>query len=113
MRELVFMGNSIRTLKTFPDKVRGNIGYALGLAQDGQVPENAKPFKGYPGVMEIVEARDGEAYRAVYALKIGKHIYVLHIFQKKSVRGIKTPRPDLELIDARYKAAKRREEFNV
>ena len=63
--------------------------------------------------MEIVEAFRGDAYRAVYALKIGRRIYVLHVFQKKSVHGIKTPRPELEVIAQRYKAAKRMEEYDV
>ena len=113
MRELVFMGDSRRVLKGFPDEVRGEIGFALGRAQEGKIPNDTKPFKGNPGVMEIVAPFRGDTYRAVYALKIGRKIYVLHIFQKKSVRGIKTPKPDLELIDARFKAAKRMEEYDV
>jgi len=31
-------------------------------------------------------------------------VYVLHCFQKKSAHGIATPKPDLELIEARLKA---------
>jgi phage-related protein len=63
--------------------------------------------------MEIVAPHKKETYRAVYALKIGTRIYVLHSFQKKAKHGIKTPKPDLELIDSRYKAAKRMEEEHV
>ena len=113
MRELVFLGDTQKRLREFPDKVRGGIGYALGLAQIGEMPYQAKPFKGYPGVIEIVEPFNGDTYRAVYAYKLGSNLYVLHVFQKKSVQGIKTPRPDLELIDARYKTAKRKAEFHV
>src|SRR6266850_1609339 len=107
MRELIFMGNSKEALSGFPDEVKREMGYALRFAQDGKTHDHAKPFKGYPGVMEIVSPHKGEAYRALYALKIGSRIYVLHAFQKKSKQGIKTPKPDLELIDARFKAAKR------
>ncbi len=32
-------------------------------------------------------------------------VYVLHCFQKKSKRGIKTPRHDVELVEARLKWA--------
>lgn len=63
--------------------------------------------------MEIVAPFKKDTYRAVYALKIGTRVYVLHAFQKKSKQGTKTPKPELELIEARYKAAKRLEEENV
>jgi len=32
-------------------------------------------------------------------------VYVLHCFQKKSTKGIETPRQDIELIRERLKAA--------
>lgn len=113
MRELIFMGDSKESISGFPDAAKREMGYALRFAQDGKTHDAAKPFKGYPGVMEIVSPHRKETYRALYALKIGTSIYVLHAFQKKSKHGIKTPRPDLEMIDTRYKAAKRMEEYNV
>ena len=107
------MGDSRELLSEFPNPVKREMGYALRFAQDGKTHEKTKPFKGYPGVVEIAVPYGKEAYRAMYALKIGKCIYVLHAFQKKSKQGIKTPKRDLELIEARYKAAKRLEEYNV
>ena len=67
----------------------------------------AKPLKGFggAGVLEIVEAFDGEAYRAVYTVRFAGRIYVLHVFQKKSTRGIKTPKAVLALIRQRLKRA--------
>jgi Phage derived protein Gp49-like (DUF891) len=50
--------------------------------------------------------------RAVYAVKIGEKIYVLHAFQKKSKQGIKTPQSDVDLIKQRYKDALAREQEN-
>ena len=44
-------------------------------------------------------------YRAVYAVKFEKAVYVLHVFQKNSKAGIKTPKKDLDLIKLRLKAA--------
>src|SRR5256885_7096620 len=32
-------------------------------------------------------------YRAVYTVRLAGRIYVLHVFQKKSKAGIKTPKP--------------------
>lgn len=113
MRELVFMGDSLAVLREFPDEVKKDIGYALRFAQEGRMHHSAKPFKGYPGVMEIVAPFRKDTYGAVYALKIGSKIYVLHAFQKKSKQGIKTPKPEIELIEARYKVAKRLEEEDV
>ena len=58
-------------------------------------------------MLEVVEDYRGEAYRAVYTVKFAGWIYVLHCFQKKSRSGIKTPKEDIDLINARLKAAKR------
>jgi phage-related protein len=58
--------------------------------------------------MEIVEDSQGSTYRAVYTVKVGDAIYVLHCFQKKSTKGISTPKPDMDLIRERLKAAQER-----
>ena len=49
---------------------------------------------------------DAEAYRTVLAVQLGRNIYVLHAFQKKSKKGIATPKSDVDLIKQRYKEAK-------
>jgi len=56
--------------------------------------------------MEIVESFDKNTYRAVYTVKLGDVIYVLHCFQKKSQQGIKTPAPNMDLIKKRLQAVK-------
>jgi len=67
---------------------------------------NAKPWKGEgPGILEIVEDHRGDTYRAVYAVRFAEVVYVLHAFQKKSKRGIKTPQTDVKLIAERLKRA--------
>jgi phage-related protein len=71
------------------------------------MPKDAKPYKGVgSGVFEIALAHETNAFRAVYAVQLGKKIYVLHAFQKKSKSGIKTPQKDIDLIKRRYKEAK-------
>lgn len=57
------------------------------------------------GVLEVVEDFDGNTYRAAYTVKFKELIYVLHAFQKKAKRGIATPKPDIDLIKQRLKAA--------
>ena len=82
------------------------MGNALGLAQFGGKHPSAKPRKGEgPGVFELVEGHDGNAYRAVYTVRFREVVYVLHAFQKKSPKGIKTARVDVERVATRLKAA--------
>jgi phage-related protein len=90
-----------------PEEVQDEIGYGLYQAQRGLFPDAAKPLKGLSGVIEIVCDYDKNTFRAVYAVKLGDEIYVLHAFQKKSKTGIKTPKTDLELINKRLNTAKK------
>ncbi len=103
-----WVGSSLDDLKEFPEDVRQNVGYALYLAQCGEKHPSAKPLKGFKGtgVLEVVEDFDGDAYRAVYTLKLAGVVYVLHAFQKKSKQGIATPKQDIDLIETRLKRAK-------
>ena len=52
-------------------------------------------------MLEIVEDHDGETSRAVYPVRFAEVVYVLHTFQKKSKRGVKTPKRDLDRIRVR------------
>ncbi|MBW4475699.1 MAG: type II toxin-antitoxin system RelE/ParE family toxin [Tolypothrix brevis GSE-NOS-MK-07-07A] len=111
LRPLVWMGNARKNIREFPSEVQKAVGYALQLVQAGETPMEAKPFKGVgSGVYEIIKRYDTDTYRAVYAVKIGEKVYVLHAFQKKSKGGIKTPQADVDLIKQRYKDALEREE---
>ena len=108
-RPLVWVGSSKRDLKTFPRAVQRDLGQALEIAQFGRTPVHAEPLKGFKGsgVVELVEDHDGNTYRAVYTVRLVGRIYVLHAFQKKSKRGIKTPKHVIDLIKARLKEAER------
>jgi phage-related protein len=57
-------------------------------------------------VIEIALRHDAEAYRTVLAVQLGRKIYVLHAFQKKSKKGIATPKHEVDLIKQRYKEAR-------
>lgn len=57
------------------------------------------------GVLEIVGDWRGNTFRAVYTVRFAAAVFVLHVFQKKAKHGIATPRPDMELIRERLKAA--------
>lgn len=90
-----------------PDEVQSTFGYALYLAQTGSKHDQAKPLKGFgsAGVLEVVESAAGSTYRAVHTVKIAGAVYVLHCFQKKSTSGVSTPKPDMDLVGERLKAA--------
>ena len=107
IRPVVWMGNSKKNIMAFPKEVQKLIGDELQLIQFGGMPKDAKPFKGVgSGVFEIAVRYDKEAYRCVQAVQLGKKIYVLHAFQKKSKKGIQTPKQEVETIKRRYKEAK-------
>ena len=107
MRPAVWLGNSRKNIQEFPPDARSLVGGQLQLLQYGGMPKDAKPFKGIGGgVIEIALRHDGEAYRTVVALQLGRTIYVLHAFRKKSKKGIATPKHDADLIKQRYREAK-------
>lgn len=108
-KELVFLGDSREKLRNFPDETKISMGHALRTAQEGGKALSAKPIKGIGGgatVIEICDDHDGNTYRVMYTVKIGSKLYVLHAFQKKSKKGIETPKPEIEIIKVRLKKAK-------
>lgn len=102
---LYWEGSSKKDFKEFPVPVQKDMGVSLFVVQLGGTPDSAKPWKGLgSGVYELVEDHRGDTFRAVYTVKIGDAVHVLHAFQKKSKSGIATPQPDVELIEKRLKA---------
>jgi phage-related protein len=79
----------------------------MGFAQLGDKHVDAKVLKGFGGArtLEVTEDHKGSTYRAVYTVKFAGAVYVLHAFQKKSRRGVKTPPREIERIKQRLKAA--------
>ena len=105
-KPLVWMGNSLETVRSFPSAVKDEIGFALYQAQVGSKHINAKPLKGLgPGILEIVSDYGCNTFRAVYTVRLGLKVYVLHAFQKKAKRGIATPKSEIALIKDRMKRA--------
>lgn len=104
-----WVGRSLRDLRSFPRPVRIDIGHALFTAQEGKTDPAAKPLKGFGGasVIEIVASHHGNAWRAIYTVLFREAIYVLHVFQKKSTKGIATPTREIELIKQRLAEAER------
>lgn len=106
-KSLLWVCSSKKDLTQMPSDVQDVFGYALDQAQSGAKHPDAKPLKGFggAGVLEVVEDFDTNTYRAVYTVRFGSAIYVLHCFQKKSTTGIKTAQGDIDLIRKRLQAA--------
>lgn len=105
-KPLHWVGSAKKDLLALPDEVIDDLGYALGAVQLGATPAQAKPWKGEgPGVLELVENKRGDTFRAVYTVRFSKAVYVLHCFQKKSPSGIRTAQSDIDLIHERLKLA--------
>jgi len=105
-RPLIWRGASKAEFMAFPVMVQREMGYALFLAQMGERHSRAaKTLTGFGGaaVVEIRESHDRNTYRAVYTVRYADAVYVLHAFQKKSKKGIATPKVELDLIERRLK----------
>jgi phage-related protein len=108
LRPVEWIGSSKEDLKSFPDPVQDQIGFAVYQAQVGLKHRDAKPLRGLGSrVLEVVSRHDGDTYRAVYTVRFKEAVYVLHAFQKKAKRGIETPKQDIDLIKSRLKIAER------
>ena len=105
-RPIVWVGDSLKQVRSFPTEVKKDIGDGLFDVQMRSKPPDAKLLRGLgSGVFEIVTRHYSNTYRTVYAVQIGNRVYVLHAFQKKSKKGIKTPKKDFDLIKRRYQQA--------
>jgi|SRR5271155_1902120 len=108
-RLVVWVGSSRRDVRGFPGEVRRDIGQAVYAAQQGETDPAVKTLRSFSGgsVLEVVARYRGDTWRAVYTVRYPEAVYVLHAFQKKSKRGIATPKKDMDLIHQRLGEAER------
>lgn len=105
-KPLIWVGDSIEMVRSFPETVKSDLGVALYQAQIGGKHALSKPLHGIgPGALEIVSDHRGDIFRAIYTVKLAGRVYVLHAFQKKSKSGIATPQFEINLIKQRLKRA--------
>ena len=104
-KSLYWEGSSRKDFSSFPVSVQKDMGVALFVVQLGGMPGKVKAWHGLgTGVFQLSEDFRGNAYRAVFTLRITDAVYVLHAFQKKSTSGAATPLPDVELVGTRMRA---------
>src|SRR5271166_2205982 len=106
-RPISWIRAALKEFETFPGAARSICLAALTVAAEGGKADIAKPMHGMgSGVFEIALPFRGDAYRVVYAVQLAEEIWVVHVFQKKSAQGIKTPKRELDLIKDRLRRLK-------
>jgi phage-related protein len=107
-KDLVWVSSSKKDLQKFPKKIQNEAIYALDLARDGCSYDSVKALKGFLGasILEIVLKDGTGAFRVIYTAKFKSVIYVLHAFQKKSKKGIETPKQEIDILHGRLQQAK-------
>jgi phage-related protein len=109
IRPIRWVGSSRKDVRSFPRKIRSDIGQTLYAAQRGETDPAAKAMRGFGGrsVVEIVASHAGDTWRAVYTVRFQDAVYMLHAFQKKSTKGVATSKRDIDLIRQRLAKAER------
>jgi phage-related protein len=100
VKPIAFLGDSLRSLREFPDDAKRDAGYQLDRVQHGLQPDDFKPMPTIgKGVEEIRIRDDTGAYRIIYMARLANAVYVLHAFQKKTRA---TSKRDIELAKLRF-----------
>lgn len=106
-RPVSWIKAALREFEKFPEASRVICLTALTIAAEGGKADIAKPMHGLgAGVFEIALPFSGDAFRVVYAVQLANEIWVVHAFQKKSTKGIKTPQREIDLMKDRLKRLK-------
>jgi phage-related protein len=106
-RPISWVKTALKNFEAFPEGARATCLAALTIAAEGGKADIAKPMRGMgSGVFEIALPFRGDALRVVYGVQLAEDIWVIHAFQKKSKRGIKTPDHEIHLIKERLKRLK-------
>lgn len=106
-RAVSWIKAALRVFEGFPDSVKSTCLTALTIAAEGSKADIAKPMRGLgSGVFEIAVAFRGDAFRVIYVVQLSDDIWVVHAFQKKSTRGIKTATSEIDLVRERLKRLK-------
>jgi phage-related protein len=108
-RPISWIKGARKDFEDFPQGAQIEMARALTILAEGRMPDIAKHLGGFDGgVMELALKHRGDAFRVIYALQIDDDIWVIHAFQKKSKSGIKTPKPEIDLIRERLRRLKER-----
>lgn len=101
VKPVEFLGDSLETLRAFPETARREAGFQIDKVQHGEDPDDWKPMTTIGAGVREIRIRDAAgAFRVIYLAKLPDAVYVLHAFQKKTQA---TSRQDIALARKRYK----------
>jgi phage-related protein len=105
MKPIEFIGDSLASVRDFPDDARQAAGYQLDRVQRGLEPDDWKPMATVgAGVREIRIREYSGAFRVIYLATLADRLVVLHAFQKKTQ---KTAQRDIDLAAKRFRELQR------
>ena len=100
LKRITFLGSSLDDIRRFPENARRRAGYQLDRVQHGLDPDDWKPMSSIGSGCREIRVRDKDGtFRVFYVATIDETVYVLHAFQKKT---LKTSKADLDLAKQRY-----------
>jgi len=100
MKRIQFLGDSLKSLREFPEDAKHDVGYQLDKVQRGEQPDDFKPMPSIGNGVEEIRVRDDSGiYRVIYTARLADAVYVLHAFQKKTQT---TAKRDIALASKRY-----------
>jgi phage-related protein len=101
MKEIEFLGNSLKELQKFPERARRKAGFELRRVQQGLEPADFKPMQTIGAGIQELRIWEGEGtFRVIYIARLKDVVYVLHAFEKKTQA---TPQRDIDLARERFK----------
>jgi len=107
MKEVEFLGDSLKVIRGFPKDARQNAGRQLAKVQNGNLPDDYKPMPDVGKGVEEIRIRDESGiFRVMYTARLADAVYVLHAFQKKTLQ---TSKQDMEIARQRFKQLMRGE----
>jgi phage-related protein len=101
MKEVEFLGDSLKVISGFPKDARQNAGRQLTKVQNGDLPDSYRPMPEVGKGVEEIRVRDESGiYRVMYTARLADAVYVLHAFQKKTMQ---TSKQDMDIARQRFK----------
>lgn len=102
MKDAIFLGDTLKVIREFPEDARRVAGRQIRRVQEGDEPIDWKPFPSVgPNVAEIRIRESGGAFRVIYQATLLDVVVVISAFEKKSQ---KTPKHEIEKARARLRA---------
>lgn len=109
---VVWEGDSLEVLRSFPQPVKRNFGREIQRLQEGERPLDSRPMRSIgQGVFELRQADDNGWYRVIYLAKVAGRIFMLHSFVKQSAktspRDLAIAKNRLQQVQARLQEERR------